>query len=176
MPARRFENTEIYDYKRNLRFTLVTTRFNNHTWKENCQYRAKTPGLDHGCIYSTSKPMSQNIATDSYVYVLEMNNDTNEIMGIGLVRNRPLYMRHTVHENEKWNTFSYIGKTRISRSNMDQQGEQLMQVLDHLCFRGKRHLKRLTGIKQFPIDFLYNCKHLANYDVMESIKKYVDPS
>lgn len=47
--------------------------------------------------------------------------------------------------------------------------EQIMKVFDILCFKGKRHQKRLKGIKCFPIDMLYNCKDVL--DLVEFISK-----
>ena len=136
MPVRRFENTAIYEYKNKYPFTLVTTRFTKQTWEDNCRYRKATFGNKKGCIYSASKPMSQQIATDSYVVILEMNNETNRLMGIGYVKNRPLYMRHFIYQKEAWNTYSYVGTQRMDRGEMDEHEEQLLQVLDQLCFKG----------------------------------------
>ena len=105
----------IYEYKLVYPFTLVTTRFTNQTWEDNCRYRKDTLRNTTECIYATSKPMSQSIATDSYVMVLKMNNDTNRVMGIGCIKNRPLYLRHFIYQKEAWNTFSYEGKLRKDR-------------------------------------------------------------
>ena len=67
-------------------FTLVAvTRFNNKTWGENLQYRNKNDIA--GCCYGTPVLLQEDIAVGAIVYVLEMNNETNKIMGIGLIRN-----------------------------------------------------------------------------------------
>ena len=38
-------------------------------------------------IYGCNKKIPENIPYMAQVYVLEMNNDTNQVMGIGLIRN-----------------------------------------------------------------------------------------
>ena len=40
-----------------------------------------------GCVYGCNKKMPLAVPHLALVYVIEMNNDTNKIMGIGLVRN-----------------------------------------------------------------------------------------
>ena len=63
--------------------TLIITvaRFNELTYEENKKYRAKS---SHKCIYGFDKEISETIPYGSTVYVIEMNNTTNEIMGIWL--------------------------------------------------------------------------------------------
>jgi hypothetical protein len=166
MPKRRFADPLIDEYRKTMEFTLMTTRFNNETWSELSQYRieSKIP-----CVYSSSTPIAQSIPIDSIVFVLEMNNEINRIMGIGMVRNRIIYNRYRIFEDEKLNKFSYIGKSRIDRIDMTEEEEILMKVFDKLCFLGQRHQKRMIGIKSFPIDMLYNCKVIAEYDIIQHI-------
>ena len=65
---------------------LSTTRFNNLTWKENCTYREKHKLK--GPIYCAPMKMSETIIIDSLIFVVEMNNEKNQIEGIGLIKNR----------------------------------------------------------------------------------------
>ena len=167
MPQRRFINPDIYTYQQSLRSTLVTTRFNHQTWAENQAYLANTP---FQCIYASITPLAQSVAERSPVFVLEMNNDTNTILGIGLVLNVPIINKYNIYQTDtKHNQYAYVGKHRIERTTMTPEAEEIMQVLDQLCFRGKRHLKRLVGIKQFPLDMLYNCKVHAGIDLVKYI-------
>lgn len=167
MPKRKF-STEVYEYITLSKCIITTTRFNNKTFDENKSYREdKTHSF--GCIYTGVQPVSQYIRPDTDIYVLEMNNDTNRIMGIGLIRNDPIYKKYEIYEEEKYNVFSYIGNRRIDRNEMTEKEEQIMQVFDILCFKGKRHQKRLKGVKSFPFDMLYNCKHII--DLVDFIKE-----
>ena len=65
---------------------IATTRFNNATWNENTRWK-QTNNWD-GCIYNSPTELPINIPYQALVFVLEMNNDTNQIMGVGLIRNR----------------------------------------------------------------------------------------
>jgi len=67
-----------------------------------------------------------------------------------------------VYSEAKYNQFAYVGKYRIDRSEMDEMEERIMKVFDILCFKGARHLKRLTGVKAFPLDILYKCSRLID--------------
>lgn len=140
---------------------IVTTRFNVATFNENKTYRqSMTP--PQACIYSSSHPVAVDIPADKEIIVLEMNNETNTIMGIGRIFNVPIYNKYKVHNDNKYNVFSYIGTSRIDRNEMSEMEEDIMKVFDILCFKGKRNLKRLKGIKRFPIDMLYNCKDILD--------------
>lgn len=160
MPIKNFSE-EIHNYRVMKKSCITTTRFNNKTYNENTKYRE---GMNPkpGCVYSCTQPITQRIRSDINIFVLEMNNDSNKITGIGLIKNEPFYNKYKIHEDDVYNIFSYIGNTRIDRSEMTPKEEQIMKVFDILCFKGKGHLKRLKGIKAFPIDMLYNCKHVLD--------------
>ena len=64
------------------KFYIGTTRFNNLTYNENVEWRRKHQW--DGCIYGCNKKMPRCVPHMSLIFVLEMNNDTNKIMGIGL--------------------------------------------------------------------------------------------
>ena len=156
---------EVIEYKSKLKNYLTTTRFNNSTWAEDQNYIKISQKL--GCIYPTPEANCQNIPLEINMFVLEMNNETNRIMGIGLVKNKPIYNKYNVYSNPKYNVFAYIGKYRIDRNEMTDEEERIMIVFDTLCFKGCRHMKRLTGMKSFPIDILYKCSALL--DLVEFI-------
>ena len=160
-------NSEYSEYCASIKTPLVTTRFNNITWGENIEYRKKHPVL--GCIYATPDINSERIAPDSVLFVLEMNNDMNKIMGIGMVRNHALVKKHRVYSNDNYNRYAYVGKHRIDRKDMTEEEETVMCAFDALCFTGARHMKRLQGIKAFPMDMLYKCKSVL--DLVDFVKK-----
>lgn len=145
----------VQEFRKQFRNFLLTSRFTNNTWSENEQYRNTHPKL--GCIYCSPDPISQAIPQESIMFILEMNNDTNKIMGIGLVKNHALINQCSVYQDGNYNRYVYAGKTRIDRQDMSEQEEQIMKVFDILCFTGNRHMKRGQGIKSFPIDMLYRC-------------------
>jgi hypothetical protein len=87
-----------------------------------------------------------------------MNNDTNKIAGIGLVRNHAFMHKYSVYSEKTYNRYIYYGKNHIARENMNEEEERIMKVFDILCFTGNKHMKRGQGIKSFPIETLYKCK------------------
>lgn len=147
--------TQLNDFKQQSRHFLLTSRFNNKTWQENQIFRKGHPKL--GCIYCAPDPIAHTIPIEAVLFILEMNNDTNQIMGIGMVRNRPIFNKYYVYENDNYNRYVYAGKTRIDREEMTEEEDRIMQVFDILCFNGNRHMKRGQGIKSFPTDMLFKC-------------------
>ena len=146
----------------------MTTRFTNITWEENQKYSKK---MNKACIYATSEPVSQEIKQNDIMMILEMNNDTNRIIGIGILKNKPYYEQHNIHQDPQYNKFAYIGNMRISRETMNVEEDQMMKVFDHLCFKGSDHLKRLKGIKSFPHNKLYNIYQEMNIDLVAFISQ-----
>ena len=142
-------------YIQSKRHYLLTSRFSNRTWYENCDFKEKFSKI--ACIYCAPVMISSQIPVDAILYILEMNNDTNRIMGIGMVRNHPSNKRYPVYENDNYNRYQYLGKHRIDRTEMNEEEETIMRVFDILCFSGNRHQKRGHGLKAFPFEMLYRC-------------------
>ena len=156
------KNIEMRNYNKQNKPQIVTTRFNNKTWQENENYRMKHyPAL--GCAYGVPTKTNNNFASDEILLVLEMNNEENKIMGVGMIKNEVLYRNkcYNVYNNEEYNRYIYLGKHRIDRNEMNREEEEIMKVFEILCFTGKRHQKRLSGIKSFPVDMLYKMSKRA---------------
>ena len=145
----------VKSFKLQRRHFLLTSRFNNTTLEENSDFRNKNPKI--GCVYCCPDPISQEINSDTVLFILEMNNDTNKIIGIGMVRNHPHINKYNVYKNGNYNRYVYTGKYRIDRNDMNENEERIMKVFDILCFKGTRHMKRGQGLKAFPVDILYKC-------------------
>ena len=63
--------------------SLTTTRFNDKTWEEHSRWLANNKW--EGSIYGTPIRVKDKIKRT--MIVLEMHNDKNEIMALGLVKN-----------------------------------------------------------------------------------------
>jgi hypothetical protein len=161
------ENKRIKEYQRQYnKCYLMTTRFNNYTENENRQFREKKNHT--GCFYNTPTIITNNIPKEINLFVLEMNNDINHIIGVGLIINKPIYKHYKVYSNNDYNINTYIGKYRIDRKEMAPEEEAIMQIFDKLCFQGKYHMKRGQGITAFPIKILYRCRNII--DLVKSIE------
>ena len=171
------KNAEYRQYVENLRRFIVTTRFNTETWNETIEYRKDTPMF--GCAYGSPQevcvssplggPINGSLSQESILFVLEMNNDNNTIMGIGMIKNKSYIKKFRIYGNDSYNRYGYVGKYRIDRNDISSEDEIIFQVLEKLCFYGSGHLKKMPGIKGFPIDKIYKLKKLKNLDLVEYI-------
>lgn len=145
---------------------LMTTRFNNYTENENKQFRERK---NHkGCFYNTPTLIANKIPKESNIFILEMNNEMNRIIGVGLIINKPIYKHYKVYCDNDYNKNTYIGKYRIDRNEMNADEEIIMKIFDKLCFEGKHHMKRGQGITLFPMKILYRCRTLI--DLVKSVE------
>ena len=150
-------------------FSIVTTRFDNYTLSENINFREKNNLT--GCIYGAPQPMSPKIIQDAYVFVIEMNNSTNQIEGIGLIKNTirlDKYFR--VYETGNFNRYVFRGKYRINRDELIKIDERLISILDYILFKEKTHLKRGSGFTRIP-EKLFKHEKCGNLDIRYTIKE-----
>ncbi len=153
--AERAFRQNVRNYRSQMRQFIMTSRFNSQTLRENRNFRDKNSKI--GCIYCSPDPIARAIPIESIMFILEMNNDTNTIEGIGMVRNHPYPNKYCVYENGNYNRYAYMGKYRIDRRDMTEEEENIMTVFDVLCFTGNKHMKRGQGLKAFPAETLYRC-------------------
>ena len=96
-----------------------------------------------------------------------MDNDSNRIFGIGLIKNIPYYNKYRIYGEqvesfEDYNRYVYVGKYHIKREDMTEEEEIIMKVFDELCFKGHMHMKRGQGLKAFPLKILWRTKHILD--------------
>ena len=151
------------NYCKTMKSHLMVSIYNEKTRQESEQYREqKMP--KGAAIYCSPLPVSNTIPLEENLLVLEMNNDTNKIMAVGTVKNRPHIEKYNVYKNvnESYNRFVYLGKYRIKREDMTEEEERIMKTFDQLCFKGNYHMKRGQGIRSFPNVILYRCRNVLN--------------
>lgn len=165
---RREFNRQVRMYSRTLQYTLATTRFNDETWAENENMRKKNPKVK--CIYGSPHEISSKIPIDSNVFVLEMNNTHNKIMGIGLVKNRSIPGKYIVHSNGNYNRFTYLGRRRIDRSEWTKEESCVMELIERGCFYGIDNCKRIRGITVFKMKLQYRAS-LEGIHFMEYVSE-----
>ena len=144
---------QLNEYSANNKCYIMTTRFSNETFEENKKYRDSLSKVK--CIYCCPDAVARSIPFETTLFVLEMNNSENKIVGIGKVKNVPKLQKYIVYNENNYNRYQYIGKQRIDRNEMDDEEEEIMQLFDNWCFKGMGHMKRGQGIKSFPLDKLY---------------------
>lgn len=157
-------------------YTIVTTRFTDNTWESNRKYKHKHNII--GCIYGSPQEMSPKILIDSIVFVVEMNNDSNMIEGIGLVRNRAYMDKHyNIYTEGNYNRFVYKSNYRIDRTKLLEYNHVMVKILDYILFREKSHLKRGSGFTTITPKFLASkkaeiCKKIHLNNIINSIILY----
>lgn len=157
------EAQRIRQYERTIKYRIMTTRFNNETAEQNRLFRERKK-IPNYCVYGTPVQISNRIIPDTKMIVLEMNNEQNKIIGIGLLLNRVDGNSYNIYSNPSYNRYCYIGKDRITREELTEEEELTMKIFDKLCFEGPLHSKRGQGLRAFPTKMLYRCLSLRNLE------------
>lgn len=129
--------------------TIACTRFNEDTWSQNQRWRILNGYV--GCIYNTPVKIPENIPLLSIMYVIEMNNDINKIMGIGIIKNFLQTEKHyKIYNIGNYNRYTYKSKYRIDASEFTSSETAIIEVMETLLFKGSTHFKRGHGIQRIP--------------------------
>ena len=133
-------------------FLIGTVRFNNKTYIENLKWKQRKEY--NGCAYGLDKPLSNKIPSGKYIYIVEMNNEINKIMGIGKIKNIIIHSnRSRMYNEESLNNFIYKSPDFIPRLKIIEtqpKGELVLKFLENLLFRGSKHFKRGQGCVILP--------------------------
>ena len=129
-------------------FSIVTSRFNNETRDANYAYRKKHK---FACMYCCPIEPSPKIPYETPMFVIEMNNSTNKIEGIGLIKNKPEMKRYyKVHQDGNTNRYIYIGNYYMDRDMIEEYNSPLVYALEVILFTGYMHSKRGAGLTRIP--------------------------
>jgi len=128
---------------------IGTVRFNSETWEENKQWRLKNKW--NGCIYGLDKQIPEKVPYGSSIYIIEMNNTTNQIMGIGKIKYILLSEnRANIYINQNYNRFVYKSEHRLDREELLDINSSMICDLEKTLFKGSRHFKRGHGVIIIP--------------------------
>jgi len=121
------------------------TKFNNKTYKENKLWKKKKDW--EGAVYGFQYNIPESIQYNSYLYIIEMNNETNKIMGIGFIRNeyRSEWRTRIYNENEDYNRFVLKSKYHRNRKYLLEKNKDIIVFLENILFYGSGHLKRSSN-------------------------------
>ena len=134
---------------------IAVTRFNEETWKEN--YIWKMSRQFTGSIYNSPTKISNKILPNNILFILEMNNSLNKIMGIGLIRNYlNLQKKIKIYKDDNYNRFTYKSKYRLDIKDISNTDIKIIEVLEKLLFKGPKHMKRGHGIQLISDWIQYN--------------------
>lgn len=125
-------------------FHIASTRFNNKTYAENIAFREL---YGENVIYGTDIKINNKYSPGCLIFVIEMNNDKNTIEGIGLIRNTMVHdVKSKIYDNPDYNRYIYRGDYWIDRETISAIDKDIVKMCDIVLFRGKSHMKRVSGI------------------------------
>ena len=125
-------------------YHIATTRFNNATFAENMAYREKTK---EAVLYGSSIRIHEKYSIGCTMFVFEMNNEKNQIEGIGVIKNQIFHeKRYKIYSESDYNRIIYRGSYWLSRDQLLELDEEIVEIFDKMLFKGKSHLKRQSGI------------------------------
>ena len=80
-----------------------------------------------------------------------MNNSTNKIEGIGLIKNLIQFDKYyQVYKTGNYNRYTYKSNYRIDRAVLENYNLKMVNLFDHILFKEKTHMKRGSGITTIP--------------------------
>lgn len=142
-------------------YDIFVTRFNSLTYNELERYKDRE-NKDGYSIYGCSRKISTTTNVDKkLLFVLEMNNTLNKIVGIGIITNIISKTPHNVYINEKYNKVYYASPFHI-KVDYSMSNEELNFIhyeFERSVFYGKSNLKRGQNICKYP-DTRIKYKHL----------------
>lgn len=179
-------------------YKVACTRFNNTTWGENADWRRRH---NHpGCIYGSPTDITETTTTaTSTVFVIEMNNETNRVMGVGkLVISAGAGVSSTsttnsklngqvradgrvfnVYNSRSYNRYKFVGSERVDRETEIETDPnpalaRVFARLDRVLFRTARHCKRGQGIQSIPKWISSAAERRCNYLLWRFFKELFD--
>lgn len=137
-------------------FHIASTRFNNKTYIENLNYRKK---YDETVIYGTDIKINTKYSPGSLIFVIEMNNEKDQIEGIGLIRNNMVHdIKTKIYDNPDYNRYVYRGDYWLDRETILVEDKDIVRICDLVLFKGKSHMKRISGISVITEKLFTNWK------------------
>jgi len=137
---------------------IFATRFNNETFKEYNTWREKNEYKE--CIYNSPVKITEKLFPNEQIFVLEMNNSENKIVGIGKIKNKLVFdNKYRIYSDNNYNRYTYKGQYRIERKELTKEEEKIIHILDVLLFSGARHMKRGQGIQALST-WITNNRHI----------------
>ena len=128
---------------------LLATRFNNETWQQNVRWHILNNYSE--MYYGFPIHVTLSIPIKSKFFLFEMNNNTNKIIGISLVKNKRLMQgSYNIYDDKNYNRFVYKTKYRVDREELNEEEEEFVKKMDLILFKGKSHLKRGQGATVIP--------------------------
>lgn len=157
----------------NEKYDIYTTRFNSVTYNQNQNFKKSSQW--NGSLYSTMLSLPDN-TPDKLLFVLDMNNTTNKIVGIGfIIKKLAKDQSVNIYNNPSFNHYVYKSKYYIKLidsasastsssapylPNIEPEWIKFIETeFEDNLFYGKSNSKRVISFMRFPKKF-FSHKHL----------------
>ena len=148
---------------------ICVTRFNNKTFKQNERWKDRNGYTFTKRIYNTSVKIKPKISINSEVFVIEMNNDTNEFIAFSVLKNVPSMWKHKIYSDNWFNRYTYSTNEFIYFQEVQEKYSDELEILKRELFYGLGHLKRGTGIQEVPEKKIVNIRGIFT-EIYRTIK------
>ena len=142
---------------------LASTRFNSKTFSEFSEYSEIK-----GWFYGAQLKIKSKVPLNTILFVVEMNNETNQITGIGVIKNTPTGVYRNIYKDPNYNRYNYKLFYRLTREYLWEQNQLLVTFLELILFKGYTHIKRHSGITIVP-ESLLTCDRVRGMPLLPTI-------
>jgi|UniRef100_A0A6C0IPP3 ribosomal protein L34E len=119
--------------------------FDNKTYLENEKWKSRKNFT--GCVYGLQQFLPDTIPYESDVFMIDMNNETNQIIGVGLIKKKYIPQnRSRIYENEDFNRFVIKSPFYRNRKFLIDLDKSIVEFLENILFKGYSHLKRTSNM------------------------------
>ena len=147
------------------KFDIYTTRFNSYTYLENQRYKENKMHGFSGALYSTTLPFPVNTSDEKYLFVLDMNNTTNKLLGVSFLKNKLAKDQNiNMYADPSFNNCIYKTQFYIDLQESNSQIHKLWRTFienefEKYLFYGKSNMKRGGSFTRFSMKKM-KTKHL----------------
>ncbi len=147
------------------KFDIYTTRFNSYTYLENQRYKENKMHGFSGALYSTTLPFPANTSDEKYLFVLDMNNTTNKLLGVSFLKNKLAKDQNiNVYADPSFNNCIYKTQFYIDLQESNSKIHKLWKTFienefEKCLFYGKSNMKRGGSFTRFSMKKM-KTKHL----------------
>tara|TARA_X000000368_G_C23050068_1_gene720967 strand:- start:1743 stop:2258 length:516 start_codon:yes stop_codon:yes gene_type:complete len=155
---------------------ICVTRFDNKTIEENKKWKQQNNEI--GCIYGTPIKITEKILPEEEILVLEMNNSTNKIEGIGIIKNNLLIKdskkKYRIYSDNNYNRYIYKSDLYINIYNLNTKDKKIIEKLEYLLFKTNKHCKRGHGIQLISKTIINNKFNYVKFLTNLYEKKFIN--
>jgi len=148
--------------------TLYTTRFTTDTYYTNLQTR---DSCEYTCLYGSPYKI-KNLEGGSLIYMIEMNNNIDQIEGIGYLHNDQLTNPPEIYNTtyNHCNAYIYGGEYHITREEFNRLFPEILIILETKLFKGRGNQKRGKGFTKLSSN-TYSENNFTEEILLSAIKE-----